>query len=151
MNRYMHPERRTAALDPVRQMWAASTCLALAISQTDHERAAELVDMHNRACLRLQESDLAMRFRAPTVQVGGVHDGDLDALARRIANDRRKLSALRGAAAALLAGVHRAGGWQVADPAHTEAIARAFDALGQAAQDSLASDDDLPTETARAA
>lgn len=148
INLVMRPERRRDALDPLRQIWAASTCLALAISESDHPRAIELVDMHDRACMRLREADLAARFRSPTVRVDGVHSGDSDALARQIAHDRRHLASLRGAASALLAGVHRAGGWQVAEPAHTRAIAQAFEALGQALQDSLGSEDDLPTDMA---
>lgn len=145
------PEQRTTGLDALRQLWATSTCLALAVSETDHPRRAELVDMHDRACQRVRESDLVRPYRAPTISVRGVQSQDWDDLARQIIANRRQLTNLRGAVASLLAAIHRAGGWQVADPALAGLIERAMDALETALQSSLDQPDDLPTQHREAA
>ena len=139
----MRPDRRAPALDPVRCLWMASTGLALAISECGHPRGAELIDLHNRACDLLRGADIAQRYRVPTTRVAGVQDGDWDAIAREIVATRRHLSALRGAVAALLASIHDAGGWDVADRAHALRVSRAMEATEQALQDALAHRDDL--------
>lgn len=143
MTPMMRPDRRAAALDPVRYLWMASTGLALALSECAHPRAADLIDLHNRACDLLRGADLASRYRTPTSRVAGVQDGDWDALAREIVANRRHLSALRGSVSALLASIHDAGGWDVADRAHALRVGRAMEATEQALQDALAHRDDL--------
>lgn len=144
-------ERRTDGLDAIRQMWAAGTVLAITVSEQSNPRAGELMDMWDRACLRVRESDLVRPYRAPTISVRGVQSQDWDDLARQIIANRRQLTNLRGAVASLLAAIHRAGGWQVADPALAGLIERAMDALETALQSSLDQPDDLPTQHREAA
>lgn len=145
MNTHPNPahERRTDGLDPVRQMWAAGTVLALEVSEMDTQRSTELMDLWDRACLRVRESTLAAPYRAPTVQVHGLHAGDWDSIAREIIHTRRGAAQMRGAIVALITAIRAAGGWDVADRAHAERVGRAMEAMEQALQASLTSADDF--------
>lgn len=136
-------ERRTDGLDAIRQMWAAGTVLAMTVSEQSNPRAGELMDMWDRACLRVREADLHAPYRAPTARVSGIHDGDWDSLAREIVHTRRAASQMRGAIAALLTAINSAGGRDVADRVHAQKVGRAMEAMEQALQDSLATADDF--------
>lgn len=96
---YTGPERRQPGLDAVRYLWMASTNLALALSETEHPRSAELVDLHNRACDLLQASHLAERHASPSCAVEGIRAGDWDTLAREVRALRGALARATGALA----------------------------------------------------
>lgn len=142
MNHLTRPDRRRPALEAVRYLWTVSTSLAMAIAESEHPRAADLVDQHNRACNLLRTADLDVPYRI-TANLNGVRGGDWDELVREIVHNRRQLSALRGAVAALLASINDAGGWDVADRAHALRVGRAMEATEMAMQAAMAQVDEL--------
>lgn len=69
---------------------------------------------------------------------------DLDLLIRELVTLRHQSSALSGAAVGLLHEIHKAGGWNVFDPGYQAPIARAIQALEDAAHTLLHSRHTLP-------
>lgn len=74
---------------------------------------------------------------APIPGICELDADDLDTLIRELVALRHQSSALAGAAVGLLHEIGKAGGWHVVDPAYQAPMARAMQALHDAAHDLL--------------